>query len=593
MGDYLKKLFIDEAKPALDRHSGGADKAIVNAGWQGTVVPNSGYVENVYFNTNLSVEEVVAICETLTLNDEGTNGEIILGCQNSFIVIAKLDGVWVIADLLKNVFFFSTSVLPDYGIDFIGWNPNLTMPYVINSEVVDSEPSGDIDVPIGTQNHLITSLFSTTPFTQESATLSGEYDGSTLTITELPKGDWQGTAVPNEGTVENVYLNISLSNEEILNLMPNLTYDEDGFYVAIIDSEQTMMICIVNNMGIADFYAVQQGDFTKAYWVSPYAGEESINAFGFSGWNPNFNGVVEVNKTVISSMGVNSAGTENDKLTSLFSTTPFTYNEPNTIDIKTMIENDKHIPLKVNLDLPTSGGESTLKKLLDYTKSTAHMFESNTTITDLTDYITYDDTENVNNMAYMFDGCSSLITMPQLNTSKLDTIVGMFDGCSSLTTVSQLDTSNVSGINNLYTDCYSLTSIPQITATKCTLWSAAFKNCYKLEKIDIKKFTSSSSSSTRDMFTNCYSLKTLIMREITANNTLHSSTFTNCYHLTGTVNETYNPNGDKDCYIYVPSSMVDTLKAKTIWSTYADQIRALEDYTVDGTTTGELDESKI
>ena len=46
-------------------------------------------------------------------------------------------------------------------------------------------------------------------------------------------------------------------------------------------------------------------------------------------------------------------------------------------------------------------------------------------------------------------------------------------------------------------------------------------------------------------------------------------------------------------YIYVPRAMVDTLKSATNWSTYATQIRALEDYTVDGTITGELDESKI
>ena len=35
------------------------------------------------------------------------------------------------------------------------------------------------------------------------------------------------------------------------------------------------------------------------------------------------------------------------------------------------------------------------------------------------------------------------------------------------------------------------------------------------------------------------------------------------------------------------------LQAATNWSTYAAQFRALEDYTVDGTTTGELDETKI
>lgn len=41
------------------------------------------------------------------------------------------------------------------------------------------------------------------------------------------------------------------------------------------------------------------------------------------------------------------------------------------------------------------------------------------------------------------------------------------------------------------------------------------------------------------------------------------------------------------------AALVDSYKAATNWSTYADQIRALEDYTVDGTTTGALDETKI
>lgn len=46
-------------------------------------------------------------------------------------------------------------------------------------------------------------------------------------------------------------------------------------------------------------------------------------------------------------------------------------------------------------------------------------------------------------------------------------------------------------------------------------------------------------------------------------------------------------------YLYVPSTMVDSYKTATNWSSYADYIRAIEDYTVDGTVTGELDESRI
>lgn len=46
-------------------------------------------------------------------------------------------------------------------------------------------------------------------------------------------------------------------------------------------------------------------------------------------------------------------------------------------------------------------------------------------------------------------------------------------------------------------------------------------------------------------------------------------------------------------YIYVPAALVDSYKSASGWSDYANQFRALEDYTVDGTITGELDPGKI
>jgi hypothetical protein len=48
-----------------------------------------------------------------------------------------------------------------------------------------------------------------------------------------------------------------------------------------------------------------------------------------------------------------------------------------------------------------------------------------------------------------------------------------------------------------------------------------------------------------------------------------------------------------ECYVYVPRVLVDSYKSATNWSAYADKIRALEDYTVDGTVNGELDETKL
>ncbi|MBR2048271.1 MAG: hypothetical protein IJ960_06700 [Oscillospiraceae bacterium] len=46
-------------------------------------------------------------------------------------------------------------------------------------------------------------------------------------------------------------------------------------------------------------------------------------------------------------------------------------------------------------------------------------------------------------------------------------------------------------------------------------------------------------------------------------------------------------------YIYVPSALVASYQADTVWSAYAAQFRALEDYTTDGTITGALDDTKI
>lgn len=82
-------------------------------------------------------------------------------------------------------------------------------------------------------------------------------------------------------------------------------------------------------------------------------------------------------------------------------------------------------------------------------------------------------------------------------------------------------------------------------------------------------------------FYNCSALATLILRS----SNLCSLVTTSALFGTAIANGTG--------YIYVPSALIDQYKAAENWSTHAAQFRALEDYTVDGTITGELDESKI
>ena len=226
-------------------------------------------------------------------------------------------------------------------------------------------------------------------------------------------------------------------------------------------------------------------------------------------------------------------------------------------------------------------------KLFDTSKVTKmnHMFGGCSSLTTVPQL----DTSNVTDMSNMFSGCSSLTTIPQLNTSNVTDMSMMFYSCPSLTSIPQLDTSNVTDMYAMFNNCKSLTSIPQLDTSNVTNMSDMFSQCYALTKIDLTYYNGYATN----FFHSCYSLKTIIIRSFGEKYTITSGSFSQCYHLSGAVNSIYNPDGLKDGYIYVPRNMVDTLKTTEVWSTYASQIRALEDYTIDGTTTGELDESKV
>ena len=174
------------------------------------------------------------------------------------------------------------------------------------------------------------------------------------------------------------------------------------------------------------------------------------------------------------------------------------------------------------IDSLPSGG-NTLKTLLDATKSCYYLF-SEYNGASVNDLISYNDTENVTNMSYMFSNCLSLTTIPQLNTSNVTNMTSMFE------------------------------------------------YCYKLETIDITHMKITSTSNNGGFARNCYSLTKLIIRNMTTIPALASDAFSNCYHFTGTTNATYNPQGLKDGRIYVPDDKVDALKTASGWSTYADII---------------------
>lgn len=98
----------------------------------------------------------------------------------------------------------------------------------------------------------------------------------------------------------------------------------------------------------------------------------------------------------------------------------------------------------------------------------------------------------------------------------------------------------------------------------------------KLEILDIYSRCTMGSC----VFENAH-IKALVLRSESSISAIVSDTFA------------YSNFASGSAYIYVPSVLVEQYKAAVNWSNYANQIRALEDYTVDGTITGKLSNSKI
>ena len=153
-----------------------------------------------------------------------------------------------------------------------------------------------------------------------------------------------------------------------------------------------------------------------------------------------------------------------------------------------------------------------------------------------------------------------------------------FHSCASLVSVNLPEATK--------TEAYSFfacTSLETITLPKAThLDSESFNGCTKLRKVDLSSLVQIYTS----CFSGCTSLEALIIRRTDGIPFLTSvSPFANTPIEKGTG------------YVYVPRKFLSDTDASsdfrraTNWSAY--KFRVLQDYTVDGTVTGELDWNKI
>lgn len=158
---------------------------------------------------------------------------------------------------------------------------------------------------------------------------------------------------------------------------------------------------------------------------------------------------------------------------------------------------------------------------------------------------------------YIFSGCTGL---KQASFAALtDVSESMFLNCSGLVDINLPAATSFSG--NAFRGCTGLTKI--VLPAAQSILNSAFYEATNLALVDIGAAVTLNYYA----FGYCTSLETVILR-----NTESLSTLADKYAFYNT------PIADGTGYIYVPAALVDSYKAASNWSNYADQIRAIEDY---------------
>lgn len=514
----MKKILTNNGKILTDNgkilvanvESGGSATVTKQGGWVGTQVPNSGTVENVYFNTNLSIEETKSILETLTYETQDMNVILVKEDYSLILAIMTMDGEYGILDLITNNIYF---VSADIDLGFVGWNANITYPLTINGTVVN-EFEG---IQVASENSLISSIFSTTPFEEkegEVISLSGNYAETSLKITSDGIVDLNDLIF----TDKKIPLKINCKNEELAQVNQIISGEISGEYTFNGTQIRDGLFCSCGNLEKINMPNVTQ---IGAYsFVSCHSLHEltipsgvwyiSTNSF----WNCSGLETITVedgNENYDSRENCNAiVGKDFSKLLLGCKNTTF----PNTI---------------------SSIGEyafygSEITSLLLKDNSNLEYIERNA-----------------------FQNCMKL-TKVELPTTISAIYAETFSGCN-LTEISGLD-------NVLYIEERAFQGCPlsEVTLPKCSIiGDGAFGHNSSLVKLDLHAIRYIG----KEAFRFCSNLKTLVIRN---ENEVCS------------LNGYYVFMNTSLSEIYVPDALVESYKAHSDWIGRASQIKPLSEY---------------
>ena len=168
--------------------------------------------------------------------------------------------------------------------------------------------------------------------------------------------------------------------------------------------------------------------------------------------------------------------------------------------------------------------------------------------------ITNLESDKVTELGYRaLNGCTALTSISFPNCVKMSE--GALQGTS-------VETVNLPNLDNIADRCFmSCSKLKEIVFPNVKdMPTYVFYECLALEKCDLHTITTIGNRS----FQNCKNLKALIIRTNSLCNLVGSDVLAGSGVASGTG------------YIYVPSVLIDTYKAATNWSVYANQFRTIE-----------------
>lgn len=261
-------------------------KVSTQEGWSGTTVPNSGYIEKVYFNTNLTYDEVEAIFNTLNLED-GDYIPILSDNSSDFIImIGKLEGAgYAIQGVdIKNesepLYWASKTIASLYGMN-PGWQ-TFDNPIEINLQVISEVEGMLVD-----KNDKISQLFSITPF--ESIEGKPKYELYTYKNGEYKKVLQNGDIFTQESK--------EIDKTIVLTDISEVGQIEYGNYSLTLTSEEVFQLItleknsinVIFDVSSIELFASQGKNFlyTKLYFQS--FSIEGLRLYGINNYKKTYN----------------------------------------------------------------------------------------------------------------------------------------------------------------------------------------------------------------------------------------------------------------------------------------------------------------